>query len=71
VTTRLTRTSTSTRRATIRIHCPACQATTKALSVGRATVGKQRKEVVQCLTHECGLTWVPERHHLPQAPTAA
>ncbi|WP_269858752.1 hypothetical protein [Streptomyces sp. RPT161] len=55
----------------VSLLCPACRTQRRCRAVGVATVGKRRREVVECGETSCGLAWVPTRQHLAIAPPAA
>jgi hypothetical protein len=59
------------RPAAVQLVCPACRAVRKAQPVGVATIAKRRREVVQCLSADCGLTWLPERTSVPAPASQA
>jgi hypothetical protein len=71
VTTRITRVSRTSKPAVVQVVCPGCRGIRRAQPVGTAVIGKQRKEVLQCLDADCGLTWVPTRSAIPEAPAKA
>jgi hypothetical protein len=51
--------------------CPACRAVRRVKPVGAATIGRQRREVVECLDPSCSLQWLPARSAIPNPPAAA
>ena len=51
--------------------CPACRTQRRCRTVGVATVGKRRREVLQCTDTSCELVWCPGREHLTGVPNAA
>lgn len=51
--------------------CPSCRVPRRCKPVGIATVGRRRREVLQCSEPSCELVWCPGREHLAATPTAA
>lgn len=69
--TRLAKTSRTSRPPTVQLHCPGCRTTRTCRVVGSGTVAGKRREIVQCGDKNCELVWVPGRTHLAATPTAA
>lgn len=68
MTTRLTKTSTTTpRKVYIQVHCPACATTRRCQSVGTGTVDGRRREIVRCTEKSCETEFLPQRRHLTAA----
>ncbi|WP_269857953.1 hypothetical protein [Streptomyces sp. RPT161] len=54
------------------LHCPSCRTARRCKPIGVATIGRRRREVLECTADDCGLQWVPARTHIPNtAETAA
>jgi len=53
--------------ATILIHCPSCRSTQRAQPVGVGHLGREQRQLVECLTPECGLIWAVTRTVTPHA----
>lgn len=68
MTTRLQRVSTtSPKRVTVQVHCPACGTTRRCLSVGTGVVDGRRREILRCTSPDCEIEFLPQRRHLVTA----
>jgi hypothetical protein len=71
LTKRLVKLSTASRPPVVSLVCPGCRAVRRVKPVGAATIGRQRREVVECLDPSCSLQWLPARSAIPNPPAAA
>ncbi|WP_152626493.1 hypothetical protein [Streptacidiphilus carbonis] len=64
MTSRLTRVSRSSKPAIVKLMCPSCRSVRRCSPVGIATIGRRRREVLECSESTCGLQWIPVRDHI-------